>query len=95
MEPNKENMIEWLSGIDTRITLSLTDRKMINQCKKLAENSTEVDLVENKDGSICCHMPKSYLRVRKPVKRELTEEQKEELAIRMRNIRSNAECEEV
>lgn len=71
----KENVIEWITGQE-RATLSLSQRRTITRVKKLAEQYPDkIQIVaENRDGSICAHMPMAYIRFAKPV--ELTEEEK-------------------
>lgn len=82
-----ENVIEWITG-DNRVTLSLTQRKYINKIKKLAANNSEVEIVaENADGSICAHLPLSYIKISKPASRNLTDEQREVLRNRFKNLK--------
>ncbi len=71
----QENVIEWITG-QNRATLSLSQRRTITRVKKLAEQyPDEVQIVaENRDGSVCVHMPVSYIRFNRPV--ELSEEEK-------------------
>lgn len=82
MESNIENAIEWLTG-DGRICLSLTQKRFINRIRKLeTTRPDDVDIITNQDGSICAHVPLSWLKIN-PTK-ELTEEQRAELSERMR-----------
>lgn len=72
---SRENAIEWLNGQD-RVTVSFSQGKFINKIKRLAEKNTEVEIVaENKDGSICAHLPLKYIKINPP--RVMSEEQKE------------------
>lgn len=71
----KENNIEWLNGQQT-VTVTLSQGKFINKVKKLAEQREDVEIVaENKDGSICAHLPLKFIKISAP--RQLTEEQRE------------------
>lgn len=83
-EPNKENMIEWLTG-QRHIGVTLTDPTYIKKVKELAKkNPDKVKIIaENKDGSIFAHLPKSALKL-SIITRELTEEQKKAASERMR-----------
>lgn len=81
---NNENAIDFISG-EHFITVSFTDRKMINRIKKIyAERKSEFKyFVENEDGSVCAKIPKKWLKLNpgaindpsKP-KRKMSEEQK-------------------
>lgn len=78
----KENVIEWLTGQDT-VTVSLSQGKYINKVKKLAKTHSDVKiLAENKDGSICAHIPLKYIKISPP--RQVTEEQREKARERLR-----------
>lgn len=71
----RENCIEFLTGED-RATLTLTQRSMITKFKKLhSAHTTETDYIQNRDGSICAHMPVSWIRFAAPAK--LSDEEKE------------------
>lgn len=73
-----ETVFEHLDGKDTW-TVSTDERTWKNRLAKLAEqNPAEVECVAvNKDGSVMYHVPASWLRLRPPVKRNMTEEQKQ------------------
>lgn len=72
---SRENAIEWLNGQD-RVTVSFSQGKFINKIKRLAEKNPEVEIVaENKDGSICAHLPLKYIKINPP--RVMSEEQRE------------------
>lgn len=75
MSDFRENVIEWITG-EERATLSLSQKRTITKVKKLAEQfPEEVQIVaENQDGSICAHMPVTFIRLVRPV--ELTAEEK-------------------
>lgn len=71
----RENCIEFLTGED-RATLTLTQRSMITKFMKLHRaRPAETDYIQNADGSVCAHMPVSWIRFTAPMK--LTNEEKE------------------
>lgn len=93
MMENKENCIEWFTG-NKAATLSLTSRKHITKIKKLKDAHPEaVELIENKDGSICAYVPLSYIKISAP--RQLSEEQKKAASRRLRDFRSNFEKDSI
>lgn len=87
---NNENAVEWLSG-EHYITVSFTDRKMINRIKKLYSERKEdfKYFHENIDGSICAKLPKKWFKLNAGSKngRVMTEEQKEAARIRLQKAR--------
>ncbi len=89
MSRNTENALEFMVG-DIYCTGSFTSQRHINRIKKLHERY-EKDfcyLVENRDGSVCAKFPLSWLRIVPPTRREMTEEQKEDLRQRLKEIRN-------
>lgn len=89
METNKENAIEWYTGGNIA-TLSLTSRRHITKVKKLATtHPNEVEIVENPDGSLFAHVPLSYIKISAP--RQMSEEQKQKAADRLRKTRVKKE----
>lgn len=63
MKDFKENCIEWVTGED-KIYLTLTQIKYINKVKKLHKtHEKEVEIVENKDGSIFATLPLKALKL--------------------------------
>lgn len=81
----RENAIEWYSGRKT-MTLSLSQRKLINKIKKMAaENPDDISYSENADGTICAHIPVAYLSIRKP--RFVSEEEREQARIRFMKLK--------
>ena len=73
---------------------SSDERRWINRVRKLAqEHPEQVRIIaepEQNDGCIYCELPIRCLRVVFPTKPELTEEQKQEGAERLRMYRENA-----
>lgn len=78
-----ENVIEWVKD-EKRATLSLSQRRTISRVKQLAEQYPEECQIvaENKDGSVCAHVPVSWIRINPGM--ELAEEQREKRAETMR-----------
>lgn len=60
----KENVIEWITGDDT-ISCTFTQKKYINKVLKLWDKRPYLVpvLIENKDGSIFCHLPLKMLKL--------------------------------
>lgn len=76
----KEATINWVD-VDDVVSVTMYERKYIKQLKALAESyPNEVRIVaENKNGSVCVHLPKKYCHCTFSVGRakiEMTEEQK-------------------
>lgn len=87
-----ESVIEWLRG-DKEITVSFPNAtKECNRVLAYAKQyPDEVKIThQNADGSIVARIPKAYLRLTRPVRRELTEEQKAAAAERLRIAREQA-----
>ena len=90
----RENCIEWIEG-DSRITITTYRRKFINKLKAISkENPSEVEIIkQNRDGSICVHVPLSYLKISPKRNVILSEEKKQELRERLARMRE-AKCGE-
>lgn len=80
---NVENAIEFIKDND-RATVSFSQGRYITRIKKLAvERPDECDIVaENKDGSICAHVPVSWVKIIPT--QQLTDEQRAQRAEAMR-----------
>lgn len=84
-----ETGIDRIKG-ENYCTVLTGEKKFINQIKKfLNDYPNEVQIIkENKDGSILAHVPSNWFRfVKPPTKRNLTEEQKNIMAQRMKQNR--------
>lgn len=67
---------------DTTVCADFTMPRYIRRLKRLKEeHPDDVDLHQNQDGSIWCRFPIRWLKIMAP--RELTVEQREELANRL------------
>ena len=90
---NNENMIEFISGTRSA-TVTFTNPKHIRKIKELYEEHKEdfKYFKLNNDGSVCAKIPLKWVRIsvgRTGAKRELTEEQKKELAERLKKGRES------
>lgn len=83
-----ENNIEWYTGDDT-VTLSFSQKKYASKVLRYANSRSDVQIVaQNEDGSICAHIPLSWIKISPPRKgREFSEEEKAEAAERLRVAR--------
>lgn len=79
-----ENVIEWIKD-EKRATLTISQRRTITRVKKLAQDRPEECQIvaENQDGSICAHVPVSWVKILPP--KELSEKQMEHI----KNLYSN------
>lgn len=72
--------------------VSSDERKFIRKIQQLAVNHpddvTIIAQPETNDGCIYAKMPASWFKIKPPVKRNLSDEQRELLAERARNLRS-------
>lgn len=77
-----ENCIEWIRDQE-RATLSLSQRRTIARVKKLAaQYPDQCQIVaENKDGSVCAHIPVSWVKINPPM--NLSDEQRQRIAERL------------
>ncbi len=85
MTDERENAIEWING-QNRVTVTLSQGRYISKIKKLASKfPEEVQIIAiNEDGTMLAHIPLSYIKINR-ASRDLTEEEREELAERARN----------
>lgn len=69
--------------------VSTDERWLINRILRFADKHpdkvTVIRMPENNDGCLYCKMPSNWLKITPPVKRELTDEQRTELAERLKN----------
>lgn len=80
-----DNCLEWYSG-DKTVSCTFSQNKYVNKIKKLAADCPEechID-VENDDGSIVASFPLAWVKIHRPQKRVMTEEQKRRTADRLR-----------
>ena len=79
-----ENVLEFEKNADTA-TVTFCQARFITKIKKLAEKFPDECQIthENKDGSIVAHIPVKWIKISK-VDRQLTDEQRAELAERVK-----------
>lgn len=83
---NIENNIEWLTN-QRKAAASFTQEKWVKKIKKLyEEHPEEMELHENYDGSIFVKFPLKWVKI-SCVKRQLTDEQKQAMAERLKKAR--------
>lgn len=74
----------------TLMSFSSNERRWITKITKLAaKHPDEVRIIatpETNDGCLCVHIPKSWLKISPPKKLNLTDEQRQAAAERMRQI---------
>lgn len=72
-----EFVIEWISGQNTASVTFPSNSRWANKIRNLAENSSEVTVIEDKNGYLFAHIPIEYVSIRKP--KVLSEEHKAKL----------------
>lgn len=75
MNSVNEFVIEWIRGEKTASLTIQSNTHMKNKIMKLAKESSSVDYIENKDGSIFAHVPVDWISVRKPKQMNYSEEE--------------------
>jgi len=90
-----EFAINWLKGSDyaevTAPSGSALKSKLLALSEKYPDEVTKI--IINKDGSIFCHVPVSYVKISHP--RKVSEEQKEAAAERFRQMWEDKKAEEI
>ena len=83
-----ENNIEWYTG-DKTVTLSFSQKKYVSKILKADKNNPDIDIVaQNEDGSICAHIPLSWIKISPPRKgREFSDEERAMAAERLKVAR--------
>ena len=85
-----ETCINWCEPVWAYV--SSDERKWVNRVMKLAEEKPGECVVlkrpEDNDGMVYAKVPQSWVRIRPPVKRELTEEQREALVERVKRAQA-------
>ena len=86
-----ENVIEWIRDQE-RAMVSLSQKRTISRVRKLAKDHPgKCQIVaDNKDGSICAHIPVSWVKIIPG--RSYTEEQKAKQAEQLKRNLLNADC---
>lgn len=91
-----ETSINYLTE-DGHAVISTDERKWVNKINSLKEEYPDEVEIRSvfKDGTVVAHIPKGWVRVKPPVKRVLTDEQKRKAAERMAMLRAMRKGEEV
>lgn len=89
MEKNNENAVEFFN-YDKTCTVSFTNQRFCNKMKKIYEKHPEqFERFEiNPDGSVYARMPLKWLKISVPRTVNMTDEEKQKIADRLRNGRS-------
>ena len=70
--------------------VSTDERWLINRIMRFAEKNPDmVEIIkhpQDNDGCLYCKIPSNWLKITPPAKRELTDEQREEAANRLKNL---------
>ena len=91
-----ETSINYLTE-DGHAVISTDERKWVNKINALKEEYPDEVEIRSvfKDGTVVAHIPKGWVRVRPPVKRNFTDEQKRKAAERMAMLRAMRKGEDV
>lgn len=85
-----ETCFNYCGGNGCKGFFSSDERKFINRVHKLQEKyPDQVRIIaepEDNDGCIYCELPREWLRVSPPVKRVLTDEQKQKCAEQLKGV---------
>lgn len=83
----KETSIEYLT-CDQHAAFYSSEAKWIRKIKQLQQSyPDQISIINESTDSILVHLPKSWLKIKPPQKRNFTEEQREALKQRMLNAR--------
>jgi hypothetical protein len=94
MPEEYENAIEWLDGQKTA-TVTVHSQKIKNRVLRLAEQRPDKVTViarptdKGQDGYLYARIPASWLKISPPIKLELTEEERERRADRLKQARKS------
>ncbi|MGM9945965.1 MAG: hypothetical protein ACI33M_13530 [Lysinibacillus sp.] len=87
----KETAVGYLD-VDDRATFSSSERKWINKIIKLRESypdDVQIEYMpEDNHGMLLAHIPKSWLKIKAPTTRNLTDEQREAATLRLADARA-------
>lgn len=84
----QETSCDHISGSKT-VTVFTSERKWLNRLRKYQEQHPDMVKIihENNDGSILAHVPDTWFQIRPPRKINLTDEQRNKLAERLKTSR--------
>ena len=84
-----ETAVEYIKG-ENDLTWYSDDPKWVNRIRQLADGNAEVQIVNDTGDSIYAHCPVSWFKSPKPpIKRNMTDEQRQAAAERMKNARDS------
>lgn len=79
-----ECVIEWMKGENVATVTMPSGTRLKTKLLKLASESTLINVIQNKDGSVLAHVPVKWIKISPP--RKVSEEQREAAAMRLREI---------
>ena len=83
-----ETSVEYIKG-ENYLTWYSDDPKWVNRIRQLAVDNADVQIVYDDGESVLAHCPVSWFKPPKPpIKRNMTDEQRQAAAERMKNMRS-------
>ena len=89
----RETSIEYIS-CESHATFFSSEAKWIRKIKSLQKgHPSDIQIINESEGSIVAHIPKSWFKITPPRKMTLTEEQRAAAAERMSNARKNKKGE--
>lgn len=83
-----EFAIEWIKGADTATVTAPSGTKLCNSLKRMRETHPDkvTAFIQNKDGSICCHVPINWVTVRPHLKQNISDEERAARAERLKSF---------
>ena len=83
-----ETSVEYIKG-ENYLTWYSDDPKWVNRIRQLASDNADVQIVNDDGDGVLAHCPVSWFKPPKPpIKRNMTDEQRQAAAERMKNMRS-------
>ena len=84
-----ETAVEYIKG-ENYLTWYSDDPKWVNRIRQLAADNAEVHIINDDGESVLAHCPVSWFKPPKPpIKRNMTDEQRQAAAERMKNARGS------
>lgn len=83
-----ETSVEYIKG-EPYLTWYSNESKWVNRIRRLAADNADIQIVSDDGESVLAHCPVSWFKPPKPpIKRNMTDEQRQAAAGRMKNMRS-------
>lgn len=83
-----ETVVEYIKG-EPYLTWYSDEAKWVNRIRQLAADNDDVQIINDDGDSVMAHCPTSWFKPPKPpIKRNMTDEQRQAAAERMKNMRS-------